>query len=167
MYKRKISVYTFPAENNYPTLHSFFSLWEKLTQNQLSRKNFLSAYSLQSIAEAWSFQELKAVPRGRSLVRGHGGMLITGLLPMAYLACFVCLFVCLFVQYMGSTYPEATSLTRDWVLPYQSSIKKKMAHKLVDRPIQWRHFLNWGSSSQMTTSCTNLTKIPNWHIVQP
>jgi hypothetical protein len=63
-------------------------------------------------------------------------MLITGLLPMAYLACFFCLFVCLFVQYMGSTYPEATSLTRDWVLPYQSSIKKKMAHKLVDRPIQ-------------------------------
>lgn len=36
------------------------------------------------------------------------------------------------------------------------SLTKKMFHRLVHRPIWWRHFLKWGFSSQMTPICVKL-----------
>jgi len=68
----------------------------------------------------------------RSWCRGHGGMLLTGLLPLACSAYFL-------IE-PRTTSPGMAPPTMGWTLPHWSLIKK-MPYSWIS----WRHFLNWGS----------------------
>jgi hypothetical protein len=71
-------------------------------------------------------------PGGRSWCRGHGGVLLTGLLYMACSACFL-------IE-PKTTSPVMTPPTMGWALPHPSLIEK-----MLYRWISWRHFLTGGS----------------------
>lgn len=72
----------------------------------------------------------------RSWLRGHGGGLLTDLLPLACSAC------CLIES--RASRPGMAPPTMDWDLPHWSLIKK-MPYSLPYTLILWRHFLSWGS----------------------
>jgi hypothetical protein len=55
-------------------------------------------------------------PGGRSWCRGHGGVLFTGLLPMACSTCFL--------RESRTTWPGVAPPTMHWTLPHQSLVKK-------------------------------------------
>jgi hypothetical protein len=67
-------------------------------------------------------------PEGRDWCRGHGGVLLTGLLPMACSACFL-------IQLRSSSPGMA-----GWVRPH-GSLTEKMPYSCIS----WRHFLPWDS----------------------
>ena len=71
-------------------------------------------------------------PELRNRWRGHGGLLLTGLLIKA---CSIC-----FLRESRTTSPGMAPPTMHWALPHKSLIEK-----LSYSPILWRHFLNWGS----------------------
>lgn len=51
-----------------------------------------------------------------------------------------------------------------WVLPHQSSVKK-IPHRLVNRPVRWRHFLTRGSFFPDNFSLCQLTIQMAWLVV--
>jgi hypothetical protein len=72
--------------------------------------------------------------QGRNLeagadAEGMGGLLLTGLLSMACLVCFL--------LEPRTTSPGVAPPTVSWTIPHQSLIKK-----MPYRGILWRHFLN-------------------------
>jgi hypothetical protein len=69
---------------------------------------------------------------GRSWCRGHGRVLLTGLLPLACSACFL-------IE-PRTTSPGLAPPTMGWALPSWSLIKKTPYSC-----ISWRHFLKGGS----------------------
>jgi hypothetical protein len=73
---------------------------------------------------------------GRCWCRGHGGVLLTGLLPTA---CSVC-----FLIERRTTSPGMAPPTMGWALPHPSLIKK-MLYRLACSPILGKYFLNWAS----------------------
>jgi hypothetical protein len=83
-------------------------------------------------------------PGGRSWCRGHGGMLLTGLLIMACSPCFL-------IEPRANS-PGMALPTMGWALPNQLLIKK-----LLYSQIFWRHFLNWSSSFQMALAYVIIT----------
>jgi hypothetical protein len=68
----------------------------------------------------------------RNWCRGHGGMLLTGLLP---LACSIC-----FLIELKTTSPRMAPPTIGWVLSPWTLIEK-MSYSWIS----WRHFLTWSS----------------------
>lgn len=80
-------------------------------------------------------------PEGRNWSRSQGGTLLI------WLTQFVLL------HKLG---PEAP--THRELGPSTSIICQENAPRLAHRPVWWRHFLSWGSSSQMIMACVKLTK---------
>ena len=81
-----------------------------------------------------SGQELRQDPGGRSRCRGHGGVLLTGLLSRACSACFL---------RAHRTQSPAVALTSvSQAFPHQSSLEK-VHHWFSHRFIWWGHFFNW------------------------
>ena len=70
----------------------FYCCEDTMTKTKLRRKGFiwltLPHYSL-SLKEGRTGTQTGQEPGGRSWCRGHGGVLLTGLLPMAWWACFL------------------------------------------------------------------------------
>ena len=66
----------------------------------------------------------------RSWCRGHGGMFLTGLLPLACSACF----------FIESKTTSPGMAPPQWALPAWS-----LTEKMSYRWISWRHFLTWSS----------------------
>jgi hypothetical protein len=75
-------------------------------------------------------------PGQEPLMQRHGGVLLTGLLPIPSSACFLIV--------PRITIPGMAPSTMGWALPYQLPVKK-MPCRLAYSPILWRHFLNQGS----------------------
>jgi len=80
----------------------------------------------------------------RSWCRGHGGMLLTGLLPLACSACFL-------IE-PRTTSPGMAPLTMGWVLP-----PWPLVEKMSFTWVSWRHFHNWDSFSVITPARVKLT----------
>ena len=74
-------------------------------------------------------------PDSRNWCRGHGGVLLTGLLLVACSA---------LLSYRTQDCQPRGGPTMGWARPYQSLIKK-MSYGYLLSPILWRHFLNRGS----------------------
>ena len=80
-----------------------------------------------------SGQELKKQePEGMNWCRGHAGVLLTGLFPMACSVYFL-------------IEPHCPGTTHSGLSCPTSSINKENTSKFASRPIGWRHFLSWGS----------------------
>ena len=81
----------------------------------------------------------------RMWYRGHGGMSLTGLLPLACSACFL-------IE-PRFTSPGMTPPTMGWALSTWSLVEK-MPYSWIS----WRHFLNWGSFLCDNSACVKLTQ---------
>ena len=77
----------------------------------------------------WTGTQTGQKPGGRSRCRSHGGVLLTGLLPLVCSACF------LIEPRIIS--PRASPPTVGWALPYQSLIKK-----IPFTWSLWKHFFS-------------------------
>ena len=88
----------------------------------------------------------------RSWCRGHGGMFLTGLLPLACLS---------LLSYRTKTIsPEMVPPTR--------GLSPLITEKMPYSWISWRHFLNWSSFLCDNSSCVKLTHKTsqyNWPLV--
>ena len=106
--------------------------WSK---SKLGRKGFiwlaLPDHS-PSLEEVRTGTQAELESGGRSWCRGHGGVLLTGLLPMACSACFL-------VE-PRTTSPGMALPTMGWALPHWWLIVKMPYSWIV-----WRYVFNWGS----------------------
>jgi hypothetical protein len=104
----------------------------KHREESSSRKKGLISivFPHQFITEKRSGQE----PRSRSWCRGHGGVVLTGLVLMACSACFI---IAPGITHSGVSLPMKDG-------PIHISSMKKMPHRLAHRAVWWGHFLNWG-----------------------
>lgn len=105
---------------------------EHQKQTQTGRKGFIW---LILPGNSPSLKEVRAGTWCRSWCSGHGGRLLTGLLP--------CLAQPAFLE-ARSTSPRVAPPTMDWALPDQSLIKI-LPYRFAYSQILWRHSLNWGS----------------------
>jgi len=80
----------------------------------------------------------------RSWCRDHGGILLTGLLP---LACSACCLIEPKTTSPGTVPPKIGRVLPPWPL------LEKMPYSWVS----WRHFYDWGSFSVITPPCVKLT----------
>jgi hypothetical protein len=79
---------------------------------------------------------------GRSWCRGHGGMLLTGLLPLACSACSII---------------EPRLPAQRWHHPQGAFPPWSLIEKMPHSWISWRHFLTWSSFLCDNSSCVKLT----------
>jgi hypothetical protein len=79
----------------------------------------------------------------RSWCRGHGGMLLTGLLPLACSACSLI---------------EPRLPAQRWSHPQGAFPPWSPIEKMPYSWISWRHFLNWSSFLCDNSSCVKLTQ---------
>lgn len=124
-----------PSEQNVLgiCLNRSWTVWWSLkyyNQKHFGRKGYLSQ-ERPSLREVPEGTQAAPEPEGRNKRRPWGALSI-GLPNVAY-----------FLIPPRTTHPGMASSTVDWVLHYQSSVKK-MAYRLVHRPFWWGHFLNWG-----------------------
>ena len=115
----------------YLALHSFLCCDQHHDQKHLGKKEFISAH-ITFHHKRKSGQELQAGAWEQEMNRGHGGLLLTDLFPLACSTRF-------------PLEPRTTSLhvalvTMDLALPHQSPIKK-MLYRL-DTAVLPRHFLH-------------------------
>ena len=99
--------------------------------SKFGRKGFTLLNSCSSLKEIRTGTHTGQEAGGRSWCRGHGGVLLTGLLPVACSTCFL-------IE-PRTTRAGMTPPTMGWALPHWSVIEK-MPHSWVS----WKHFLNWG-----------------------
>jgi len=111
----------------------FYSCTSIMTKKQVGKERVYSAYTSTLLFITKGSQDWNSSRSGsRSWCRGHGGVLLTGLLPLASLACSL-------IE-PKPTIPGMAPPTMDWVLPTWSLVEKT--------PYSWvsrRHFLNWSS----------------------
>ena len=100
-------------------------------KSNLGRKG-LHILSHSLLGEAQVRTQIEQEPAGRSWCRGHGRVLLTGLIPMACSACFL-------IE-PRTTSPGMTPPTMGWALSHWSLIKK-MPCRLTCSWTLWRHFL--------------------------
>jgi len=116
-----------------------------MTKKQVGEERVYSAYTSTLLFITKGSQDRNSSRSGsRSWCRGHGGMLLTGLLPQACTDCFL-------------IEPKTTSSgmappTMGWVLP-PWSLTEKMLYSWVS----WGHFHNGSFFSMITTAHVKLT----------
>ena len=123
---------------------SFYSYTNIMTKKQIGEKRVYSAYTSTLLFITKGSQDWNSNRSGsRSWCRDHGGMFLTGLLP---LACSTCSLI-----ELKTTSPEMVPPTRG---PPPWSLIEKMPYS----SISWRHFLNWSSFLCDNPSCVKLTQ---------
>jgi len=103
-------------------------------RGRLERKGFIQLtlpHCCSSPKEVRTGTHTRQELRGWSWCRGHGGVLLTGLIPLAWSACFL-------IE-SRSTSPEMTPPTMGCAFPPWSVIEKTLYSW-----ISWRHFLKEG-----------------------
>lgn len=100
-------------------------------QKQLRTGRCISFYALWSIVQRSQGRDLKT---GTDRCRGHGGVLLIGVLPMT---CSVG-----FLLATGTTNPRMAPPRVIFALPHRSS-KKKMPHRVAHKAILRGHLLRW------------------------
>ena len=106
----------------------FYSCTNIMIKQQVGEERVYSAYIITERSQDWNSSRSGS----RSWCRGHGGMLLTGLLPLAYSACSL-------IE-PRTTSPEMVPPTIGPPLPPWSLIEK-MPYSWIS----WRHFLKGGS----------------------
>jgi hypothetical protein len=109
----------------------FYSCTNIMTKKQVGEERVYSAYTSTLLFITKRNQDWNSSrPGSRSWCRGHGGIILTGLLPQACSACFL--------LEPKTTSPGMASPTRG---PPPWSLIEKMPYSWVS----WRHFLTWSS----------------------
>jgi len=127
----------------------FYSCTNIMTKKRVGEETVYSAYTSTWLFITKGSQDWNSSRSGsRSWCRGHGGMLLTGLLPLACSACSL-------IE-PKTTSPGKAPPTMGWVLPPWSP-DEKMPYSWV----LWRHFHSWGSFSVKTPACVKLTHKTN------
>ena len=102
-------------------------------RNKSGRKGFIQLTLFTSLFITKGSRDwISSRPGSRSWCRGHGGILFTGLPPLACSACFLIK--------PKTTSPRMAPTTMGWALPPWSLVEK-----MPYIWISWRQFLNWGS----------------------
>jgi hypothetical protein len=108
----------------------FYSCTNIMTKKQVGEKRVYSAYISTLLFITRGSQDWNSSRSGsRGWCRGHGGMFLTGLLPLACSACSLI---------------ESKTTSPEMVPPTRGSsplITKRMPHSWIS----WRHFPNWSS----------------------
>jgi len=116
-----------------------------MSKKQVVEERVYSAYTSTSLFITKGSQDWNSSRSGsRSWCRGHGGMFLTDLLPLACSACSLI--------DPNATSPGMAPPIMGWVLPLWPLVEK-MPYSWVS----WRHFHNWGSFSVITPACVKLT----------
>ena len=126
-----------------------------MTKSKLGKKGFIwltFANCSSSLKDVRTGTKAGQEPGGRNWNRGHGGVQLTGLHPMACSACFL-------IE-PSTTSPGMEPTTIRWALLHQSPKKKKKKKKKKKPALQacysqilYRHFLNWGFLSSDFSLC--------------
>ena len=122
----------------YPTMlvpiclsRGFYSCTNIMIKKQVGEERVYSAYTSTLLFITKGSQDwISSRSKSRSWCRGHGGMLFTGLLPLACSACF-------HIE-PKTTSPEMVPHTMG---PLLWSLIEKMSYSWIS----WRHFPNWSS----------------------
>ena len=115
--------------------------WPK---SKLGRKGFIQLTLSTLLLITKGCQDWNSSRSGsRSCCRGHGGMLLTGLLPLACSACS-----CI----------EPKLPAQRWHHPQGAFPPWSLIEKMPYSCISWRHFLNWSSFFCDNSSCVKLTQ---------
>jgi hypothetical protein len=115
-----------------------------MTKKQVGEERVCSAYVSTLLFITKRSQDRNSSRSGsRSWCRGHGGMLLTGLLPLACSACFLIEPKKDYQPRDGTTYNEPS---HPWLLT------EKMPYSWIS----WRHFLKGGSFLCDNSSCVRL-----------
>jgi hypothetical protein len=112
--------------------------WNAMTQKQVGEKRVHLAYTSISQSIIEGNQDRNSHGAGtwkQKPIQRPWRRMLTGLLPIAWSACFL-------IE-PRTTSPGMAPPTMGWALPHQSVIKK-MPSSLAYNPILWRHFLIWG-----------------------
>jgi hypothetical protein len=122
----------------------FSSCTDIMTKKQVGEERVYSAYtSILPIITKGSQNWNSSRSGSRSWCSGHGGMLLTGLLPLACSACSL----------IEPRLPAQRWHHLQWAFPPWSLIEK-MPYSWIS----WRHFLNWSSFLCDKSSCVKLTQ---------
>jgi hypothetical protein len=120
----------------------FYSCTNIKTKMQVGEERVYSAYTSMLLFITKGSQDWNSSRSGsRSWCRGHGGMFLTGLPPLACSACSLI---------------EPRLPAQRWSHPQGAfppwSLNKKMPYSWIS----WRHFLNWSSFLCDNSSCVKL-----------
>lgn len=111
-----------------------------MTKNNLGSKEYI-VFALPR------YRPITEGSQSRNLSRGHKGVLLAGLLPIACSAGFL-------IE-LKTTCPGVAVPQRDKPSPHQLPIKK-MHHRFLHRPIYWGVFSVEGSSSKVSPAWATL-----------
>lgn len=104
-----------------------------MSKRNLGRKGLISNYNLQSFVKGTQGRE---GPGGRNWSRHHGEMLLTGLVFLDFSACILIL---------SRTFPgmaACSALPTEMDPPIISQLSRQFSHRIANRSIWWRDFLN-------------------------
>ena len=115
-----------------------------MTKKQVGEERVYSAYTFRLLFITKRSQDWNSSRSGsRRWCRGHGGMLLTGLLPLACSACSLI---------------EPRLPVQRWSHPQGAFPPWSLIEKMPYSWISWRHFLNWSSFLCDNSSCVKLTQ---------
>jgi hypothetical protein len=106
-----------------------------------------------SLKEIRTGTQTEQKPGGRSWCKGHGGVLLIGLLHRASCSVF-------FLVELKTSSPEVAPPTVGWALPHQALFKKMSYSQML-----WRGFLNWSSLLLDDSRLGGVEMKPAWHTV--
>jgi hypothetical protein len=122
----------------------FYSCTNIMTKKQVGEERVYSAYTSMLLFITKGSQDWNSSWSGsRSWCRGHGGMLLTGLLPLACSACSLI---------------EPRLPAQRWSHPQGAFPPWSLIEKMPYSWISWRHFLNRSSFLCDNSSCVKLTQ---------
>jgi hypothetical protein len=121
----------------------FYSCTNIMTKKQVGEKRVYSGYSSTLLfikgCQEWNSSRTES----RNWCRGHGGMFLTGLLPLACSACSLI---------------EPRLPAQRWSHPQGDFPPWSLIEKMPYSWISWRYFLNWSSFFCDNSSCVKLTQ---------
>jgi hypothetical protein len=121
-----------------------YSCTNIMTKKQVGEERVYSAYTSIMLFITKGSQDWNSSRSGsRSWCRSHGGMFLTGLLPLACSACSLI---------------EPRLPAQRWSHPQGAFPPWSLIEKMPYSWISWRHFLNWSSFLCDNSSCVKLTQ---------
>jgi hypothetical protein len=142
--KRRSLCSTCPGSFPICLSQGFYSCTNIMTKKQVGEERIYSTYTsillfITEGSQGWNSSRSGS----RSWCRGHGGMLFTGLLPLACSACSLI---------------EPRLPAQRWSHPQGAFPPWSLIEKMPYSWISWRHFLNWSSFLCDNSSCVKLTQ---------